>query len=515
MYNNVMVQHGVVSRKIKISFMFLISCLCISVVILNPPVLIWPISWSTFGKNDSCDDPITGEVQNDEYNCSHELNGYTCYSDYLLSDKKIYEQKQKKQNIKWHQAIRQIEYVNSTKQILRGEECVLNAEPLRLYNNEYYVFHEKFKHDRCKLYVKDIIGRQDHKFAADGLYFDDLRNLLERYINYKEFSQVEREHFIETGYFYMNYGDVVMVEDQDFPVLAKARYIGLDSCTAHSHGIFRTVSLIPVETWRHFNPLNEVRDWYISNPIEFKDLISKAVWRGTCTGSPTCYLHAYEPLKVIKENNYQGRSDLYGYHINETLLIESGILNPCSRINLISRWALTPSSHVDVGLAVGGQELEQYTPNVGILPENQLFELRDILRQMYKNRMGYHDILKHRYLVSVEGNDVATNLKWLLLSKSVVMMPRNRVEMVFLESQLIPYKHYVPLKEDTSDLEQKVLWCESRPDKCESIALAATEYASNYLDLNKIFDTGAVVLDNYFKLLKDVENNVYGGGAEY
>ena len=111
------------------------------------------------------------------------------------------------------------------------------------------------------------------------------------------------------------------------------------------------------------------------------------------------------------------------------------------------------------------------------------------------------EMMAYRYIVSVEGNDVATNLKWAMASNSVVMMPRPRVETFFAEGSLKEYVHYVPIKDDCSDLVDQVLWCESRFDKCKSIAEAATLYAKKFRDVEIVLDWGASVLYEHLKKL--------------
>ena len=54
-------------------------------------------------------------------------------------------------------------------------------------------------------------------------------------------------------------------------------------------------------------------------------------------------------------------------------------------------------------------------------------------------------IVSHRFVLSLEGNDVATNLKWLLASSSVVVMPTPTKESWLMEGLLRPYVHYLPL----------------------------------------------------------------------
>jgi hypothetical protein len=91
-------------------------------------------------------------------------------------------------------------------------------------------------------------------------------------------------------------------------------------------------------------------------------------------------------------------------------------------------------------------------------------------------------MLQYKFIISIEGNDVSTNLKWILLSNSVVIQPIPKKCSWFMEDMLIPFKHFVPLKDDFSDLEEKIKWCMSNLDKCEQIAKNATDYMKIFLD---------------------------------
>ncbi len=48
-----------------------------------------------------------------------------------------------------------------------------------------------------------------------------------------------------------------------------------------------------------------------------------------------------------------------------------------------------------------------------------------------------------KHIVSLEGIDVASNLKWIMSSRSFCFMLRPRFETWFLESTLVPGRHYV------------------------------------------------------------------------
>ena len=61
--------------------------------------------------------------------------------------------------------------------------------------------------------------------------------------------------------------------------------------------------------------------------------------------------------------------------------------------------------------------------------------------QWNKPFVSVRDQLACRYIISIEGNDVATNLKWIMASRSLCMMPKPRFETWFMEGRLNPGRH--------------------------------------------------------------------------
>lgn len=88
--------------------------------------------------------------------------------------------------------------------------------------------------------------------------------------------------------------------------------------------------------------------------------------------------------------------------------------------------------------------------------------------------------LRHKFVISLEGNDVATNLKWILQSNSLCIMPKPRFETWFCEGWLEAGKHYVAIRDDFSDLEQQMQFYIQHPDKAERIIKNAKEFAKPY-----------------------------------
>ena len=93
--------------------------------------------------------------------------------------------------------------------------------------------------------------------------------------------------------------------------------------------------------------------------------------------------------------------------------------------------------------------------------------------------------LKYRYIINVEGNDFATSLNWVMLSNSVPLMPEPTVETWKLESRLVPYVHYVPLRRDFRDLDQQMAWCRSHQKQCQKIVIMSKLYVLQFFHRSK------------------------------
>lgn len=102
--------------------------------------------------------------------------------------------------------------------------------------------------------------------------------------------------------------------------------------------------------------------------------------------------------------------------------------------------------------------------------------------QLERAPLSIAEQLESKYLLSLEGIDVATGLKWMMASNSLVLMPRPRSQSWFAESLLEPWRHYVPLAEDCADLEERLDWCEANPRRAEEIVSEASAFLSEFMD---------------------------------
>lgn len=112
--------------------------------------------------------------------------------------------------------------------------------------------------------------------------------------------------------------------------------------------------------------------------------------------------------------------------------------------------------------------------------------------------------LRYRYIISLEGKDVATNLKWIMASNSLCLMRRPRFETWFMEGQLRPDYHYVQLKDDYSDLEEQIAYYESNPEEAKKIIHHANCYVKKFKDGEQERLVSLLTLQKYFSMTEQL-----------
>lgn len=112
--------------------------------------------------------------------------------------------------------------------------------------------------------------------------------------------------------------------------------------------------------------------------------------------------------------------------------------------------------------------------------------------------------LQYKFILSIEGHDVATNLKWIMSSNSLCFMPTPKFETWFMEGKLIPNVHYVHIKDDYSDLIEKMEYYSENENEALEIINNAQTWVTQFLDkkLEKIISLK--VLEAYFKSTKQL-----------
>lgn len=115
--------------------------------------------------------------------------------------------------------------------------------------------------------------------------------------------------------------------------------------------------------------------------------------------------------------------------------------------------------------------------------------------------MSIKEHLRYKFILAIEGNDVASNLKWVMSSNSVAVMSRPTCETWFMEGRLIPDYHYIEVKSDFSDLEEKVQYYLAHPDLAQQIIDHAHEYVAQFRNTKRERLLGLMVMNRYVELL--------------
>lgn len=115
-------------------------------------------------------------------------------------------------------------------------------------------------------------------------------------------------------------------------------------------------------------------------------------------------------------------------------------------------------------------------------------------------RKSIAEHLDYKYIMCLEGNDVATNLKWVMSSNSIAVMPRPTCETWYMEGQLIPDYHYIALKDDLSDLEERMHYYSSHPAEAQQIIQHAHAFVDQFRDEEREQLISLLVMERYLQL---------------
>ena len=117
-----------------------------------------------------------------------------------------------------------------------------------------------------------------------------------------------------------------------------------------------------------------------------------------------------------------------------------------------------------------------------------------------QEKMTIAEHLNYKFIMSLEGNDVASNLKWVMSSNSIAVTPRLTCETWFMEGTLIPNYHYIEVKDDFSDLEERLNYYIAHPEEAEAIIRHAHEFVAQFKDQKREKLISLLVLKKYFDI---------------
>ena len=185
--------------------------------------------------------------------------------------------------------------------------------------------------------------------------------------------------------------------------------------------------------------------------IAFEDKMSKVIWRGSAGGWARLgkfgrgkmkrffpLLRAYENQKLTLEETKAALSTTWRHRF-----VENNLHNP----------------QFDVG----------YT-NITDRPGHTY----SLLEPYEKEKVSQKNQTKFKYIAVLPGADVGSNFYWVMNSSSLGLVMEADFDS-FASDHFKPWKHYVPVKPDLSDLSKNLAWCDDNPDKVKSMIRNANE----------------------------------------
>ena len=142
---------------------------------------------------------------------------------------------------------------------------------------------------------------------------------------------------------------------------------------------------------------------------------------------------------------------------------------------------------------------EQYFNN-SLCDLGQVNEVGGGKTEWIKPKISIEKHLDYKFILSLQGNDVASNLKWIMSSNSIAVMPKPTIETWFMEGTLIAGVHYIEIKNDYSNLEEQLNYYINNPEECLQIIKNANEYCQKFQNKNIEDYCSFRVLEKYFDL---------------
>ena len=152
-------------------------------------------------------------------------------------------------------------------------------------------------------------------------------------------------------------------------------------------------------------------------------------------------------LKLDKLRHFIFIKDNKSFEEKNNLAIFRGKIRGSKvRVPFLEKWINHPM--IDAGIV----EKQENYPESWIKPKKTLREHLD-----------------YKFIFALEGNDVASNLKWVMSSNSIAVMTRPTCETWFMEGKLIPNYHYIEIANDFSDVIEKLQYYINHPEEAKQI----------------------------------------------
>lgn len=123
----------------------------------------------------------------------------------------------------------------------------------------------------------------------------------------------------------------------------------------------------------------------------------------------------------------------------------------------------------------------------------------------FKPKLSKKKQMNYKFILSLEGNDVASNLKWIMNSNSLCIMPKPRFESWFMEAKLQAGVHYAQLNDNYDNLDDLLEYYLSHEKESCEIINNAHHFVQMFQNKHIEQACNLLVLRKYFYLSGQIE----------
>jgi hypothetical protein len=187
------------------------------------------------------------------------------------------------------------------------------------------------------------------------------------------------------------------------------------------------------------------------------------------------------PLQYHVDVARQGLGDDAGFESKKDLVVFRGALS-----GIIDEKIIIHGTQKACRLPIVDKWIGKRWADLGIATLPVQKKLTDDQFAMYlrckKDGMSTANMMKCKYVLCIEGEDIASGFGWVLASHCVPICPYPFCYEVWFFNGLKPWVHFVPIRADGSDLEDVYEWCSEHVEDCVKIAEAGRKHMQAMLD---------------------------------
>jgi hypothetical protein len=230
-------------------------------------------------------------------------------------------------------------------------------------------------------------------------------------------------------------------------------------------------SIYPIDLWEYLRFFSQKKFKGIN--VLFGDVINVPIEPSIVKSRPINIDNTYSiVLNLDKRRHFNFIFDNINFLNKKNILLYRGAAYQEHRVKFIKKWSTS-----------------------------NLCNIKDT-KNSKKEYMTIPQQLEYKFILSLEGNDVATNTKWIMASNSLCFMPKPKYETWFMEGKLIPNYHYVLINNDYSNVEELIKYYIKNTHDALKIINNAHTYIQQFKNQEREDIISLLVLKKYFDLQK-------------